>query len=217
MRHWIEALPLLFLLSCVSACLGTGLQQASLNRKGVAEKHILVVHDNWHSAILIKTADLSPKVLPEMRDFPEAIYLEFSWGDREYFPHPDPGVSLALKAAFWSGGSILHVVGVTGSPAVSYPHAEIIPIAVAAGEFQLLVQFVSETFVRAAPESASEARPGLSENARFYPAQGKFSIFRTCNTWVAEALEAAQLPINAAWVITAGSLGRNVRPLSANQ
>jgi uncharacterized protein (TIGR02117 family) len=178
---------------------------------------VLVVHDNWHSAIVLRAADLSPQTLPEMRDFPDADYLEFSWGDREYFPHPGPGVGLALKAAFRSSGSIIHVVGVRGNPASSYPNAEIIAIGLDAAGLERLVQFVSAEFVRADADSAGEARPGLSENARFYLAHGNFSILRTCNTWVAEALAAAQLPIDPAWVITARSLGSRIRPLGELQ
>ena len=79
------------------------------DRKNV--RTVFVVHDAWHAAIVTKKSDIPIAVLPELRDFPSAEYLEFSWGDRDYFPAPDAGVGLALKAAFWSSGSILHVVG----------------------------------------------------------------------------------------------------------
>jgi uncharacterized protein (TIGR02117 family) len=216
MKEWTEVFLMVLLFGWICAC-SEPVTQRDLRNGAANTKGVFVVHDNWHSAILVKTSDLSSKSLPEIRDFAGADYLEFSWGDREYFPHPDPGMGLALKAAFWSSGSIIHVVGVRGNPATLYPNAEVITIAMSAGQFQRLVQFVSETFVRVHAESASEALPGLSENARFYLAQGKFSIFRTCNTWVAEALQAAKLPINPAWVITAGSLGRHVRPLGTQQ
>jgi uncharacterized protein (TIGR02117 family) len=212
----MQAVLIAFLLGWISACSEPVTRRAFSNGEAITA-HVFVVHDNWHSAILVRTADLSPGILPELRDFSGADYLEFSWGDREYFPHPDPGVSLALKAALWSSGSVIHVVGVRDSPATAYPNAEIITIAMTAAEFQRLVQFVSKTFARSDSESTSEALPGLSENARFYAAQGRFSIFRTCNTWVAEALQAAELPVNPAWVITARSLGRNVRPLGVKQ
>jgi uncharacterized protein (TIGR02117 family) len=205
----------LFLLWVICACAGPLTQQSYRGGENLAA-NVFVVHDDWHSAVVLRTADLSPEMLPELRDFPGAKYLEFSWGDREYFPHPDPGVGLALKAAFWSSGSILHVVGVSDSPAISYPNAEIITIGLPAAGFQRLVKFVSETFSRSHLES-SEARPGLSANARFYLAQGRFSILRTCNTWVAEALQAAELPIAPGWVITAASLGRHARPLGNRQ
>lgn len=208
----MKPILILLLAACMPACSEPLAKRAFTPPEAIAA-HIFVIYDHWHSAILIRAADLLPKSLPEVRDFTSADYLEFSWGDREYFPHPDPGLGLALKAAFFSSGSIIHVVGVRGSPPTSYPNAEIITIAMTTPEFQRLVQFISETFVRSPPGSASESRPGLSQNARFYLAQGRFSILRTCNTWVAEALQAAELPINPAWVITAGSLGRRVRPL----
>jgi uncharacterized protein (TIGR02117 family) len=200
------------MISVFGACTGAIPQQNHGNQENATEK-VFVVHDNWHSAIVVRTADLSAEILPEIKDFPGADYLEFSWGDRDYFPHPAPGVGLTLKAAFWSSGSILHVVGVRGSPADSYPNAEIITIALPAARFNRLMRFVSGTFSRFHPDTAGEALPGLSPNARFYLAQGNFSIFRTCNTWVAEALQAAELPITPTWVITAASLGRHARPL----
>ncbi len=211
-KRSVGAILIVVLTGCLPACSARVAQRALITAESTTA-HIFVIHDHWHSAILIRAANLSPESLPEIRDFPGVDYLEFSWGDREYFPHPDPGVGLTLKAAFWSSGSIIHVVGVHGSPTASYPNAEIITIAMTDSEFQRLLQFISKTFVRSSPESASEARPGLSDNARFYLAHGRFSILRTCNTWVAEALQAAQLPVNPSWVITAASLGRRVRPL----
>jgi uncharacterized protein (TIGR02117 family) len=215
-HRWNGAGVFLLVASLLGACSGAIPQQNHRNEENVTEK-FFVVHDDWHSAIVVSTADLSADVLPEIGDFPGAEYLEFSWGDRDYFPHPAPGVGLALKAALWSSGSIIHVVGLRGTPADSYPNAEIITIALPPARFHRLMQFVSDTFSRSHPKIPGEALPGLSPNARFYLAQGKFSIFRTCNTWVAEALQAAELPITPTWVITAGSLGRHARPLGIPQ
>jgi uncharacterized protein (TIGR02117 family) len=215
-RWWNDAGLRLFILAVIAAC-SAPITHQSYHPSENFVSTVFVVHDGWHSAVLLRTADLSPEMLPELRDFPGAEYLEFSWGDRDYFPHPEPGVGLALKAAFWSSGSIIHVVGVRGHPATSYPSAEIVGIALSQLAFERLVRFVSQTFSRSHPNLASKALPGLAPNARFYLAQGRFSILRTCNTWVAESLQAAELPINPAWVITAGSLGRHVKLLGTTQ
>jgi len=209
----LEGRSLLLLLILFCGC-SEGLAPQAFLAADDASLEVFIVHDSWHSAIVTRTTNLSAASLPEMRDFPRARYLEFSWGDRDYFQHPDPGPGLALKAAFWSSGSIIHVVGMQDSPATAYPHqAEIIVIALTPGAFKSLMDYVSQTFSRPGFASPAAAMPGLSTNARFYPAQGRFSILRTCNTWVAEALEAAGLPIASGWIITAGSLGRHVRPL----
>jgi uncharacterized protein (TIGR02117 family) len=176
---------------------------------------VFIVHDAWHAAIVIKKADIPAVVLPELRDFPSAEYLEFSWGDRDYFPAPDGGFGLALKAAFWSGGSILHVVGFKDAVQNAYPSAEIIEIPLPEEGFQRLVKFISDTFSRPRPPAPAEARPGLFSNGRFYAAEGKFSFLMTCNTWVAEALNAAGLPIHPSYVITAGNLSDRLRPFAA--
>lgn len=177
-------------------------------------KHVFIVHDAWHAAIVIRTIDIPTAVLPELRDFPSAEHLEFSWGDRDYFPAPDPGIGLALKAAFWSSGSILHVAGFNGSLENIFPGAEILEIGLSEDGFQRLIKFIADTFSRSSQEAPAEARPGLFPNGRFYPAEGKFSLLRTCNTWVAEALSAAGLPVSPRYVITAGSLASQVRSLA---
>jgi uncharacterized protein (TIGR02117 family) len=191
--------------------------ESRLREEGRNTRSVFIVHDSWHSVIVIKKTDVSAAALPEIRDFPDADYLEFSWGDRDYFPAPDPGLGLALKAAFWSGGSVLHVVGFKDAMEKLFPNAEIIEIGLSEEAFQRLVKFVSDTFSRSHPAVAAEARSGLSSNARFYTAEGKFSILRTCNTWVAEALSSAGLPINPGSVITARSLGDQVRPFESRK
>ncbi len=176
---------------------------------------VLIVHDAWHAAIVLRKADIPVDILPELKDFPSAEYLEFSWGDRDYFPSPDAGLGLALKAAFWSSGSILHVVGFNNAVRNAYPSAEIIEIAVTEEGFQRLTKFIADTFSRPNPPAPAEARPGLFSNGRFYAAEGKFSALRTCNTWVAEALSSAGLPVSPGYVITAGNLGNQVRSLAS--
>ncbi len=178
---------------------------------------VFIVHDAWHAAIVTKKADIPIAVLPELRDFPSAEYLEFSWGDRDYFPAPDAGLGLVLKAAFWSSGSILHVVGLKDAVQNAYPSAEIIEIPLSEEGFQRLVRFISDTFSRPHPPAPAEARPGLFSTGRFYAAEGKFSLLRTCNTWVAEALSAAGLPIRPSYVITAGNLSNQLRPFAAGK
>src|ERR1700751_4425130 len=58
---------------------------------GTNVRTVFVAHDSWHSAVVIKRVDIPVAVLPEVKDFPGAELMEFSWGDRDYFPAPDPG------------------------------------------------------------------------------------------------------------------------------
>ena len=175
---------------------------------------IYVVSNQWHAGIVTSKNEVPAKTLPEIGDFPNAEMIEFSWGDQDYFPDPDAAVYAALRAAFWSRGSVLHLVGFSGTVEDLYRGATIKELRLSKDAFARLLAFIAGAFARPDPALAAKPRPGLFTYSRFYTATGKFSIARTCNTWVAEALSYAGLPIDAASVITAGQLNGRIAELS---
>ncbi len=198
------------LLQLLTACT-VPIMQLDSHAAGKNAKRIFVVHNNWHAALVVRRADLTEGLVPEQDHFPEAEYLEIGWGDRDYFPATEESVGLALRAAFWSRGSVLHVVGFRGAVRYYVTDGEIIELALSPEAFRRLSEFVSASFSRADPSIPAQSQPGLVPDARFYPASGRFSILRTCNTWIAEALKSAGLDISPRYVITAASLARQVR------
>ena len=205
------AAPLLLIAACSAPMMKPGLLA-----DGESVKTVFLVHDNWHAALIIRKADLPDGTVPERNHFPEAEYLELSWGDQDYFPATDEGIGLALRAAFWSRGSVLHVLGFKGGVKDYFADGEVIEIALSLEAFGRLSEFVSSSFSRSDVSIPAQAQPGLVPHSRFYPATGRFSILRTCNTWAAEALKSAGLDITPAYVITAASLARQVRPHSVS-
>jgi uncharacterized protein (TIGR02117 family) len=171
---------------------------------------VFIVHDSWHAAIVLGKNDIIADALPELADFPDAQFIEFSWGDKDYFPDPDSGMWAALRAAFWSGGSVLHLVGFNDGPAQFYPGAKITELRLDSNGYQRMIGFISQTFAREASSRRAQASPGLFAYSRFYPATGKFSFLRTCNKWVAEALASAGIPITPEMVFTAGNLASQI-------
>jgi uncharacterized protein (TIGR02117 family) len=178
---------------------------------------LYVVSDRWHAGIVLRLGEVSARRIPEIRDFSGFEMIEFSWGDRDYFPHPDPGVSAALRAAFWSRGSVLHLVGFNGPVEIFYRGATITEFHLSRPAFERLIAFLAKTFERPDPALPAEARPGLFAYSRFYSAVGKFSIARTCNTWVAEAFRYVGLPIDAPSVITSGQLNAKIAEFAARK
>ena len=169
-------------------------------------KSVFIVYDSWHAAIVIKRSEIALDAIPELADFPQAEFVEFSWGDKDYFPNPHAGVLSAVKAALWSSGSVLHVVGFSGSVESFYRGARITELAIDSQGYDRLISYISETVSRPSPSVPAQPSAGLFLYSRFYPASRDFSLLRTCNTWVAEALEQAGLPISASLVITVGNL-----------
>jgi Protein of unknown function (DUF2459) len=46
----------------------------------------------------------------------------------------------------------------------------------------------------------------LYGDSKFYSARGRYHLLYTCNTWIADALRAAGLPITPVYAMTAGNL-----------
>jgi uncharacterized protein (TIGR02117 family) len=192
------------------ACAGP-VAESPLHTKGEDSRSIWVVNYGWHSSIVIKKADIRQAVLPEVGDFPDADHVEIGWGDWDFYQARDPGVGLAFKAAFWSSKSVLHVTGFKGAPTNYFRASEIVEIVLSDDAFRLLIQFISDSFSRPRAPARVEGLPGLFPNSRFYPATGRFYLFQNCNTWVAEALQAAKLPINPTYAFTATNLSYQIR------
>jgi uncharacterized protein (TIGR02117 family) len=167
---------------------------------------VFIVHNSWHAAIVLRSSDLSDKIMPELTDFPAARFIEFSWGDKDYFPDPASGIFAAIKAALWSGGSVMHLVGFADAVEHFYRGATITELRLNATAYDHLVDYIDETFAREKSLGRARATPGLFSNSHFYPSNRNFSLLRTCNTWVAEALERAGLPISSGLVMTAANL-----------
>jgi uncharacterized protein (TIGR02117 family) len=196
-----------------SAC-ATPKAERNLRADGDSTKPVFVVHNKWHAAIIANRADIAADEMPELVYFAGADYIEISWGDADFFPAAESGIGLALKAAFWSSGSVLHLVGFRGTVKETYRGAEIIELGLSEQEFRRLIGFVAAEFQRQQPGRPANPSPGLFPQSRFFPANGKFSLLRTCNTWVAEAFSAAGLPVSPGYVFTAENLAGQIRELA---
>jgi uncharacterized protein (TIGR02117 family) len=200
---------LICLLLC-SACTGSS-KVPSFSAGNEPLASIYLINHGKHTGLAVRKADIPTRLWPESRDFPDADYLELGWGDWDYYQADDPGLWLALKAAFWSTGSVLHVVGVKGSVADRFAGYEIIRLELAPDGFAKLMNYVHQSFARNGETKASPIGPGYGLGSRFYPARGEFHLYNTCNGWVARALEAAGYPMGVFRPVTADQLMAKAR------
>ena len=56
--------------------------------------------------------------------------------------------------------------------------------------------------------------PGLYGHSRFYASRERFHLFKTCNVWVATALQAAGVQVTPALTLTTERLMVQLRPLA---
>lgn len=189
-----------------------GAEREGSEAGGVA---IHVTSNGWHTGIVVARASLPPGVIPEAADFPIAPYLEFGWGDAEYYPAPRPTLGMALGAALGPNPAIVHMIGLPAHPREVYPNSEVVELGLSPDGFQRLVRYLDATFARDGAERVPASAPGLYSFSLFYAAKGKFHLFNTCNTWTARGLAAAGLPVEVSGVVRAEDLMARLRKIAS--
>lgn len=172
---------------------------------------IYVVGQGWHTGLVIRRQDIAETVWPERNDFPEAQYLEVGWGDQAFYQAEEGSLRLALQASFSSAASVLHVIGLRIPPEAFFLRNEIIAVRLSPRGFTRLSVYIHNTYKKDAAGQAMALGPGWYADSRFYLAEGRYHLFYTCNTWVAQALQVAGCPINPSRKLTTESVMSRVR------
>ena len=166
---------------------------------------VYVIRYGWHAGIAVRRDHLPAGSLPELEGVPETRYLEVGWGEKHYYPHPDPGVGTLLRAALWPTGSIVHAVPVSGSVPDAFPKQSVIRLRIGGDDLARLAAYLRASFVTDEEGRAEPAAPGYYPDSRFFASPLHYHVFQNCNHWASEALEAAGCS-TARW--TAITVGR---------
>lgn len=140
-------------------------------------------------------------------------YLRMGWGDRKWYVEtPSWGQMnwLDIPRVLLKPGnrSVMYVQSYPKIP--TDPGVELRCIALDRAEYLSLVQFLQSSFERDAQGALIRIKDGGAEHSGFYAATGNYSILRTCNTWTAEGLDAANVP-TPLWSALAPAVMRQVR------
>ena len=190
---------------------------------------IYLARRGWHVDIGFAAADLKSPLKSLLDEFPGAQYLFFGFGDRRYLLAKNRNAPVLL-AALWPGRGMILATGLTSPPSAAFGAAHVVTLAVAARQASDAQDFVwysmdkqaesgqqGESGQQTANRRVKSYGPGPYEGSLFFTATPNYSAFHTCNTWVAESLAVAALPIHSGGVIFAGQLWRQVRRLEKKQ
>lgn len=170
-----------------------------------------VVNHGWHTGIIVNRRDLTQAVPSLEDDFGSGEYLEIGWGDERFYQAQTPTLGLALRAIFWPTPTVLHIAAVPDRPRRYFSQSEVVEVSVPQTGYEKLLAFVAGSFGRTDDHGVIKLGPGLYGNSRFYRAEGVFSAFNTCNTWVAKSIETTGYPISGLSIITAAGLMSELR------
>ena len=162
-------------------------------------RYIYIVRHAWHTGLVVKYDDIDSRLWPEKDDFPEALYLEVGWGDRDFYQTPRAGLGILLQAALNSPASVVFVIGLPTAVTRYFPYADILEIPLSQRALEEMGRFIHATYKRDVTGQTIPLGPGHNHrHSMFYLAEGDYSLFNTCNSWISKALQAAGLPVKTA-------------------
>ncbi len=172
---------------------------------------VYVIRARWHTAVGFAVDDLTPPLSPLRAALPSGKYLLFGFGDRQYLLGRGPEAS-ELIAALWPGAGVLMLTGLPGSPDAAYGASNVIRLRLRGAQARDLEMFIWASLEKPHGEIAP-LNPGPYAETLYYASTLRYSALYTCNTWTADALGAATLPVHGTGVAFAGQVWAQVRRL----
>lgn len=209
-------LAALWIAAAVAACAGTpprsGAPAAAANERPL---ELYVVRRGWHVDIGFAASGLHAPLAAVNARLPGVRYVLFGFGDRRYLMTRDQGSCTGL-AALWPGPGLILVTGLATTPALAFSERQVIRIEVTAAQ-----ELAAEAFVwRSMAGGDAPVEPvatGPYDGSVYFSARPRYSGVYTCNTWAAEALRAAGLPVRSAGVVLAGQIWRQAQRCQASE
>lgn len=196
---WLAAL---LLLVGLAGC-ATRPQPAALAAAPATER-IQLVRRGWHTEIAVATEDLRGGLAALAAQRPGTRHLLLGFGQRDYLLSAERGPLVALRALLPGDGAML-VTWLPETPEAAYGAANVIPLGVTAAGLDRLRNFLTASF-----DWDSAGAPvhlvWSGQRGAFYAAVLPYSLGYTCNTWTAEALAQAGLPVRLAGVVFGGQV-----------
>jgi hypothetical protein len=173
---------------------------------------IYVVRRSWHIDIGFEATELSPPLATLRQALPQSRYLLFGFGDKHYLLSQGGTVN-RLLGAILPGDAVVLLTGLTATPEESFGSDSVVRLAVSPAQAGKLQTFVWKTLTTE-HGVATMLAPGPYSGSFYYASVERYSGLHTCNTWAAEALHSAGLPVHSFGVEFAGQLWSQVRRIN---
>lgn len=198
-RPWIAGLA--FVLFCLFYFLGPT-APPGVARASADDCVELRLWSNGFHTDIAAPVEIFPPNHPLRVLFPEARSFLIGWGDDKFYRSDVWNWGLALDAIVPPSPSVIHIAYNAPSAVRYLGPTDNAPIAISHEGAARFVEYVDRTLALDAGGKPIFVAPGkLIGRSQFLRAHGSFHLFNVCNQWMARALRAAGLNVNAraAW------------------
>jgi uncharacterized protein (TIGR02117 family) len=177
---------------------------------------IYVISGGWHTELGLSVQAITGSLVALKPEFPNARYLVFGWGAHDYYMSQNPGIGDLMRAAA-SGPAVMLVIPLEISPEAFFGAANVLALPAPPRGVQRLSDFLWDYLAMDKERRPRRIGTGPYPQSVFLASVGTYNLGHTCNTWTAEALRVAGLPVTAAGVVFVGQVLDQLRPILAGR
>ena len=172
-----------------------------------------VVEGDWHTDVCIRTSDADAPLLRLAEGYDGSRFLCLGFGDRHYLLSRERG-PLTLISALLPGDGALLLTILRETPAAAFGAENVVRLDVDRQGIDNLRAFLNKA-VQTDPTGAPiRLGDGPYPGGLYFGSTTRYAGFYTCNTWTADALRTACIPIHGP-VLFAEGVMRQVRQIAA--
>lgn len=172
----------------------------------------LHLYSNGYHSDIGAPASLFPADHPLRRLYPEARSFLIGWGDQSFYYSNGTDLLLGLDAIIPPSPSVMHVAYNAGPSSAYLGPNDDLAIGVSSEGAERFRAYIDRVLVLDGNGEVVRTSDGkVVGRSSFLRTRGSFHLFNVCNQWMARALRAAGVDVNARAAWLAGPLIRQVR------
>ncbi len=165
---------------------------------------IFIVNHGWHTGIIIPAQEIQSQLPALKTRFLDTPYLEFGWGDQDFYQAKEITTGITLNAIFWPTATVMHVRALPEDMERYFSNVE--SLCITKNEFGALTSFLISSFAIDESGNAQPLKKGIYGDSQFYKGSGSYHLFNTCNKWTAKGLKSAGYDISPSLKLTAEAI-----------
>lgn len=187
-------------------------------RDGEERFPVYLADHGYHAGLIVRRADIDrfsltlddPVLSALFVRYQAYEWVEIGWGDEQFYRFAPTISHVTVSMAFdalsgLNDRTVLHVVGLGPPPETVFRHSDLQRVELSERGMEKLMRGVAATFSIDRFGQPVELGQGIYGPSLFYRAEGRYSLFNTCNIWLGDLMAAAGLKVSPLPAVT--SLG----------